>query len=74
MAVRLQDAEADMTECADTKARFFYLREPKRGVFVVCIQAWDEVYETVEITREQLANFLVDGTAMALRDSKGKIT
>lgn len=52
-------------------AKLFYLSEPSRGVFIVNIQI-DEALSRIEITKDQLANFLVDGAAMALRDLTGR--
>jgi hypothetical protein len=65
-------------EPAVRPAKLFYLTEPARGVFVVNVQIdmYGGMITTglvrLEITRDQLANFLVDGTAMALRDVTGK--
>lgn len=50
------------------KAEMFYLTEPSRGVFVVS-QRIGGMLARFEISRDQLANFLVDGAAMALRSS-----
>ena len=50
------------------KAEMFFLTEPSRGVFVVSFRMRsDYPLVRVEISRDQLANFLVDGAAMALR-------
>lgn len=50
-----------------TKAELFYITEPSRGVFVVNIRTGEQVLWRFEISRDQLANFLVDGAGMALR-------
>lgn len=57
---------------AQRTAKLFYLTEPSRGVFVVNIQTWPGTADRIEITKDQLANFLVDGAAMALRDVTGR--
>ena len=67
MAMRLQDGQASMSEMR--KAQLFYLTEPSRGVFVVNVTIGYAALARFEISRDQLANFLVDGAAMALRSS-----
>lgn len=57
---------------AQRAAKLFYLTEPSRGVFMVNIQTWPGSVDRIEITKDQLANFLVDGSAMALRDVTGR--
>jgi len=47
-------------------ATMFYLTEPSRGRFIVNFRIATEL-QRIEITADQLRNFLVDGTAMALR-------
>lgn len=47
-------------------AKRFYLTEPSRGLFVVNFQIGGEL-KRMTISRNQLANFLVDGAGMALR-------
>lgn len=47
-------------------ATMFYLTEPSRGRFIVNFRIAMEL-QRIEITADQLRNFLVDGTAMALR-------
>lgn len=49
------------------KANLFYLTQPAPGVFMPNIQI-GETFQRVEITKAQLANVLVDGAAMALRE------
>ena len=50
------------------RAEMCFLIEPSRGVFVVSFRMRsDYPLVRVEISRDQLANFLVDGAAMALR-------
>jgi hypothetical protein len=51
------------------RADMFYLTEPSRGVLVVSLKIGNALMR-VEITRDQLANFLVDGTSIALRTEK----
>jgi len=51
------------------KAKMFYLTEPSRGVFVVNFRI-GEALQRFEISRDQLANLLVDGTAMVLRSEQ----
>jgi len=53
-------------------SKLFYLTEPSRGVFVANFQVDGGALERIEISRDQLANFLADGTAIAFRDSKTK--
>ncbi len=53
------------------KADLFYLTEPSRGVFVVSVRLAYKTLVSFEISRDQLANFLVDGAAMALRKDGG---
>lgn len=50
-----------------TKARLFYLTEPCRGIYVVNWQTDTGEIQRMEISRDQLGNFLVDGTASAHR-------
>jgi hypothetical protein len=52
-------------------AKQFYLTEPSRGLFIVNFRIGSEL-QRMEITRDQLRNFLVDGTAMALRNEDKK--
>lgn len=56
------------------KARLAYLTSPQAGVFVLNFQL-DEGSEIqrVEIARAHLANILIDGTALALRDSFSRV-
>lgn len=51
--------------------KMFYLTEPSRGVFIVNFRIGLEL-QRLEISRDQLANFLVDGAAMALRPSDSR--
>ena len=67
MAVRLQNAEAAMSDFE--RAEMFYLTEPSRGIFVVSLRVNDAL-RRFEISLDQLANFLVDGTSMALRSER----
>lgn len=53
------------------RATLFYLTEPSRDVFIVNFRIGAEL-KRLEITRDQLRNFLVDGTAMALRSEQKK--
>lgn len=53
-------------------AKLAYLTTPAPGVFVLNIQAEDPVGTfnmEIEIFKAHLANILIDGTALALRDS-----
>lgn len=52
-------------------AKLFFLTEPSRGMFIVNVQI-EHALGRIEITKDQLANFLVDGAAMALRDLTGR--
>jgi hypothetical protein len=56
----------DPLEPSAWPAQMFYLTEPSRGTFIVNFRVGMEL-QRIEITRDQLANFLVDGAAMALR-------
>lgn len=47
-------------------AKIAYLTNPAPGVFLLNLQLEGE-FQRVEITKAQLGNILVDGTAMALR-------
>ena len=47
-------------------AKIAYLTQPAPGVFLLNLQLEGE-FQRVEITKAQLGNILVDGTAMALR-------
>jgi hypothetical protein len=64
----LTNAHAPREPYAYPKAKLFYLTEPLRNTFVVKVQSAGGVFFEFEITKDQLANFLVDGAAMALRD------
>lgn len=46
-------------------AKLFFLTEPEPGLFIVKFQVGDSVVR-IQISREHLANFLVDGVKMAL--------
>ncbi len=53
-----------------TIARLAYLTSPAPNVFVLNYQAEGETdISRVEISKAHLANILIDGTALALRDS-----
>lgn len=51
------------------KAKLAYLTTPQRGVYVIAYQAEgsDELVE-VEISKGHLANVIIDGTTLALRE------
>lgn len=48
------------------EAKNFHLTEPSRGVYVVNYRVGEKL-RRMTITQAQLANFLVDGAAIALR-------
>ena len=58
-------------EPALPRAARFYLTEPSRNRFVVNVRlpAMDICFE---ISRDQLANFLIDGTSIALRSENAR--
>jgi hypothetical protein len=55
-------------------ARIAYLTSPAPGMFVLNIQPEGKPgIERFEISRAHLANILIDGTALALRDSNNRV-
>jgi hypothetical protein len=50
-------------------AKLAYLTSPAPGVFVLNYQVEGDGIARVEISKAHLANILIDGTALALRDS-----
>jgi len=51
------------------RARLAYLKTPQRGRYVIVFQAeGSEELQEIEISRGHLANILIDGTTLALRD------
>ena len=49
-------------------ARLAYLTTPSPGVYILNIQVGDDEIRRFEISRAHLANIIIDGTALALRE------
>lgn len=63
MALHLQNGEAAM------RARLAYLPTPAPGIFLLNFQSMEsDAVLSVEISKAHLANILIDGTALALRE------
>jgi hypothetical protein len=50
-------------------ARIAYLTSPAPGMFLLNFQIENGVELSIEVSKGHLANILIDGTALALRDS-----
>ncbi|MGM4997814.1 hypothetical protein AB8A05_04050 [Tardiphaga sp. 538_B7_N1_4] len=49
-------------------AKLAYLTQPAPGVILLNIQIEGREFERVEVTRDQLANMVVEGAALALKE------
>ncbi len=52
-----------------TIARLAYLTTPALGVFLLNVQVGDDEIMRFEISRAHLANIIIDGVALALRET-----
>lgn len=50
-------------------AKIAYITQPSPGVILLNIQVEGWPFQRVEITKAQLGNIIVDGAAIALRES-----
>ena len=75
MCLRLGCRERRMDLRAPQKAKLAYLITPQRDRYVLMIQMHDsdEVMQ-VEISKHHLANIIIDGTTLALRDVDNRAT